>query len=160
MSRIQVIRVLWQWLGCIHWWHEKHFGILFQPRFKSFLMVHKEAGDYSTIHYRSWIHSRNSSCKSSFVVKKVSCDLHILQNHMTKIFIDNQAVIAISKDPVCHGKTKNFNIKLYFLREIQQNGEVILVYCKSEDQLADLFTKPLPVSKFELLRQKIGVCRS
>jgi len=75
------------------------------------------------------------------------------------VFIDNQAAIAISKDPVCHGKTKHFNIKLY-LREMQQNGEVTLVYCRTEDQLADLFTKPLPVSKFELLRQKIRVCRS
>ena len=29
------------------------------------------------------------------------------------------------------------------------------VYCKSEDQLADLFTKSLPVAKCEALRQKI-----
>ncbi|CAJ2666383.1 unnamed protein product [Trifolium pratense] len=93
-------------------------------------------------------------------LKKILFDLHLQQNHKIEVFIDNQAAIAISKDPVCHGKTKHFNIKLYFLREMQQNGEVTLVYCKSEDQLADLFTKPLPVSKFECLRQKIGVCRS
>ncbi|CAJ2667746.1 unnamed protein product [Trifolium pratense] len=93
-------------------------------------------------------------------LKKILFDLHLQQNHKIEVFIDNQAAIAISKDPVCHGKTKHFNIKLYFLREMQQNGEVTLVYCKSEDQLADLFTKPLPVSKFEFLRQKIGVCRS
>jgi transposase InsO family protein len=93
-------------------------------------------------------------------LKKILHDLHLQQNHKIEVFIDNQAAIAISKDPVCHGKTKHFNIKLYFLREMQQNGEVTLVYCKSEDQLADLFTKPLPVSKFEFLRQKIGVCRS
>lgn len=93
-------------------------------------------------------------------LKKVLCDLDIQQNDKTKIFVDSQASIAISKDPVCHGKTKHFNIKLYFLREVQQSGEVTLVYCRSEEQLADLFTKPLPVSKFEFLRQKIGVCRS
>jgi predicted peroxiredoxin len=93
-------------------------------------------------------------------LKKILFDLHLQQNHKIEVFIDNQAAIAISKDPVCHGKTKHFNIKLYFLREMQQNGEVTLVYCKSEEQLADLFTKALPVSKFEFLRQKIGVCRS
>lgn len=93
-------------------------------------------------------------------LKKILCDLHLQQNHKIEVFIDNQAAIAISKDPVCHGKTKHFNIKLYFLREMQQNGEVTLVYCKSEDQLADMFTKPLPVNKFEFLRQKVGVCRS
>jgi hypothetical protein len=53
-----------------------------------------------------------------------------------------------------HRKTKHFNIKLYFSREVQKNREVTLVYCKSKDQLADLFRKPLPVSKLKLLRQK------
>lgn len=94
------------------------------------------------------------------MVKKVLCDLNIQQNDKTEICVDNQAAIAISKDPICHGKTKHFNIKLYFLREVQQSGEATWVYCRSENQLADLFTKPLPVSKFEFLIQKIGVCRS
>jgi hypothetical protein len=53
-----------------------------------------------------------------------------------------------------HRKTKHFNIKLYFLRKMQKNREVTLVYCKSEDQLANLFRKPLLVSKLKLLRQK------
>ena len=91
-------------------------------------------------------------------LKKLMHDLNMEQKDNTEIFVDNQAAIAISNNPVFHGKTKHFNIKLFFLREVQQNGEATLVYCKSEDQLADLFTKPLPLSKFELLRQKIGVC--
>jgi len=93
-------------------------------------------------------------------LKKIMCDLHMEQKDKTEIFVDNQAAIAISHSPVFHGKTKHFNIKLYFLREVQKIGEVTLIYCKSEDQLADLFTKPLPVSKFELLRKKIGICSS
>ena len=86
------------------------------------------------------------------------CDLQEEQKFSIDVFVDNQATIAISNNPVFHGKTKHFNIKLYFLREVRQKGEVSLVYCKSEDQLADIFTKPLPVSKFEVLRQRIGVC--
>lgn len=91
-------------------------------------------------------------------LKKIMCDLQEEQKFSIDVFVDNQAAIAISNNPVFHGKTKHFNIKLYFLREVQQKGEVSLVYCKSEDQLADIFTKPLPVSKFEVLRQRIGVC--
>ena len=78
----------------------------------------------------------------------------------TEISVDNQAAIAISHNPVFHGKTKHFNIKLYFLREVQKNDDVRLIYCKSEEQLADLFTKPLPVNIFEFLKQMIGVCNS
>ncbi|XP_028116204.1 putative disease resistance protein RGA4 [Camellia sinensis] len=93
-------------------------------------------------------------------LRKVLSDLHMVQNEGTEIFVDNQAAIAISRNPVFHGKTKHFNIKLYFLREVQQTGKVKLAYCKSEDQLADLFTKPLPVGKFELLRKMIGICNA
>lgn len=91
---------------------------------------------------------------------KILNDLHLEQKEETEIFINNQAAIAISHNSVFHGKTKHFNIKLFFLREVQKNGDVTLVYCKSKDQLADLFTKPLPICKFELLRQKIGICSS
>lgn len=71
-------------------------------------------------------------------------DLNLEQKESTKIFVDNQAAIAI---PI----TLCFMGKLRF---------VTLVYCKSENQIADLFTKPLSVSRFELLRQNIGVCSS
>lgn len=93
-------------------------------------------------------------------LKKILSNLHMEQKCTTEIFVDNQAAIAISHNPLFHWKTKHFNVKLYFLREVQQNGEVTLVYCKSEDQLADFFTKSLPVKKFKLLRQQIGICSS
>ena len=93
-------------------------------------------------------------------LRKILTDLNLEQEESTKILVDNQAAIAISQNPVFHGKTKHFNIKLFFLREVQKNGVVSLVYCKTEDQVADVFTKPLPVSKFEFLRTKLGVCSS
>jgi len=79
------------------------------------------------------------------------------QAEPTKVLVDNQAAIAISNNSVFHGKTKHFNIKLYFLREVQKEGEVLLQYCKTEDQLADIFTKTLSKGRFENLREKFGV---
>jgi hypothetical protein len=43
---------------------------------------------------------------------------------------------------------------------VQRNGDVKLIYFKSEGQLANLFTKPLPISKFKFLRKMLGVCNS
>jgi hypothetical protein len=80
------------------------------------------------------------------------------EKEIIEISVDNQAAITLSHNPVFHGKTKHFNIKLYFLREVQKNSNVMLIYYKSKDQLDNLFTKPLPVSRFEFLRQKIGIC--
>ena len=45
-------------------------------------------------------------------------DLKMVQDDATKIFVDNQVAIAISKNPVLHGKTKHFKIKYYFVREV------------------------------------------
>jgi hypothetical protein len=63
------------------------------------------------------------------------------QTESTKIFVDNQAAISIANDPVFHGRTKHFKIKFFYLREVQKDGEVQLVYCRTEHQNADILTK-------------------
>ena len=93
-------------------------------------------------------------------LRKLLCDLNLKQLNDTEVFVDNQAAIAMSHNPVFHGKTKHFKIKFFFLREVQKEGEGSLIYCRSEDQLADIFTKSLPANKFQLLRQRLGVCSS
>ena len=101
-----------------------------------------------------------STVNQALWLRKILVDLHIKQAEPTDVFVDNQAAISISKNPVFHGKTKHFDIKLFFVRKVQKKGNVSLIYCKSEDQLTDLFTKPLPTTRFEHLRQKIGICSS
>ena len=75
-------------------------------------------------------------------LRKKLVDLHMKQTQGTEVFVDNQAIIAISHNPVFHGKTKHFNIKLFFLRGVQKDGDINLRYCKTEEQLADIFTNP------------------
>jgi len=53
---------------------------------------------------------------------------------------------------------ENFLIDLNM--EQKKDGVVDLVYCQTENQIVDLFTKPLPANMFEFLRQKIGVYNS
>ena len=90
-------------------------------------------------------------------IRKLLADLHMKQNEPTQIHVDNQAAISISNNPVFHGRTKHFKIKLYFLREVQKEGEIILHYCRTEDQTADVLTKALPKARFEVLRNKLGL---
>ncbi|KAM7516070.1 hypothetical protein LguiA_005653 [Lonicera macranthoides] len=93
-------------------------------------------------------------------IRKLMIDLHMEQQEGTQIFVDNQAAISIANNPVFHGKTKHFKIKLYFLREVQREGEVQLIHCQTQNQSADILTKALPKSRYEFLRQKLGVCSS
>lgn len=55
------------------------------------------------------------------------------------------------------GKTKHFNIKLFFLKDVQRDGVVCLKYCKTENQLSYIFTKALTRNKFESIREKLGL---
>ena len=91
-------------------------------------------------------------------LRKILADLDMEQKKATRVNVDNQAAIAISNNPIFHGKTKHFKLKYYFMREVQKNEELQLIYYKTEDQLADILTKPLPKARFETLRNKIGVC--
>jgi len=81
-------------------------------------------------------------------LRKVLLDMNLKQEKCTEVFVDNQAAIAISNNPDFHGKTKHFNIKLFFLRDAQKEGSAGLKYCKTDLQLADIFTKVLPRSRF------------
>lgn len=48
-------------------------------------------------------------------------------------------------------------MKYHFLHEAEKDGEVHLVYCNLNDQVADILTKALPKCKFKDLRVKLGL---
>jgi hypothetical protein len=65
----------------------------------------------------------------------------------TTLFSDNQSAIALSKDHQYHARTKHIDIRYHFIRWVIQNGSIRLIYCPTEDMLADTLTKALPSVK-------------
>ncbi|XP_019435912.1 PREDICTED: uncharacterized protein LOC109342373 [Lupinus angustifolius] len=53
---------------------------------------------------------------------------------------------------VFHGKSKHIDIRFHFLRDLVKDGVVELSYCNSQDQIADIMTKPINFEQFEKLR--------
>ena len=72
------------------------------------------------------------------------------------ILCDNTSAISISKNPIMHSKTKHIPIKYHFLSEQVLKQKVKLEYVPSKEQVADIFTEPLPREAFEYLKQKLG----
>lgn len=72
------------------------------------------------------------------------------QDGPTTIYCDNKSTIA--KNHVFHKRTKHIDTRYHFIRELASNKEINLQYCKSEEQLADIFTKALAQGQFEILR--------
>ncbi|KAJ9541999.1 hypothetical protein OSB04_028505 [Centaurea solstitialis] len=64
------------------------------------------------------------------------------------IYCDNTSAIAIANNPVLHSKTKHIEVRYHFIRDHVMNGDIELNFVPTEYQLADLFTKPLDVTRF------------
>jgi hypothetical protein len=76
-----------------------------------------------------------------------------------RIMMDNMSAIALSKNPVLHGRSKHIKTKYHFIRECVERGEIELEYVRTGDQIADILTKPLGRVQFQDLRARIGVTR-
>jgi hypothetical protein len=59
------------------------------------------------------------------------------------IMMVNMSVIALSKNPALHGRSKHIRTKYHFIRECVNHGEIVLESVGTIDQLVDILTKPL-----------------
>ena len=98
-----------------------------------------------------------SCCTQLLWMMKTLQDIQIKCSPPISIMRDNTSAISISKNPVMHSKTKHIPIKYHFLREQVLEQKVKLEYVPSKEQVADIFTKPLPREAFEYIRENIGV---
>nr|GEV00992.1 putative ribonuclease H-like domain-containing protein [Tanacetum cinerariifolium] len=76
--------------------------------------------------------------------------------HFNKIpiYFDSKSAIAISCNPVQHSRTKHIAVRYHFIKEHVEKGTIELYFVKTDYQLANIFTKALPVDRFNYL-----VCR-
>ena len=76
------------------------------------------------------------------------------------LFFDNESAIKIAHNPVQHSKTKHIQIHHHFLRDHLLKGDISIDHANTEDQLADIFTKPLDEKRFSKLRCELNILES
>ncbi|KAF7147957.1 hypothetical protein RHSIM_Rhsim03G0172600 [Rhododendron simsii] len=91
-------------------------------------------------------------------LKKILEELYFKRQGAITIFCDNSSAIKLSKNPVLHGRSKHIDVKFHFLRDHTKDGTIDLIFCKSEDQVADIMTKPLKLGMFMKLQNLLGIC--
>jgi histone deacetylase 1/2 len=72
-----------------------------------------------------------------------------------KIFEDNAGAIEMAKVPKMRPRTKHLNIQYHFFRQHVPTGLLSVHAVKTEDQIADIFTKPLNEQVFQTHRKSI-----
>jgi bifunctional DNase/RNase len=77
-------------------------------------------------------------------MKQTLTDIQVEYDEPIPIYCDNTSAISISKNPVMHSKNKNIPIKYHFLREHVAEKNIRVEYVGTKEQVADIFTKPLP----------------
>ena len=73
------------------------------------------------------------------------------------IMCNNKGAIYLSKNPVQHSRTKHIEIRHHFLRDNVQKGNITIEKVASEDNIADIFNKPLKRELFNHLRLGLGM---
>jgi hypothetical protein len=73
------------------------------------------------------------------------------------LLCDNENVVKIATNPVQHKRTKHIDIHHHFLRDNVSKVDIVMEGVRTDDQSADIFTKPLDQTHFCKLRSELNV---
>ncbi|CAJ2648141.1 unnamed protein product [Trifolium pratense] len=90
-------------------------------------------------------------------IRNLLLELHCPVRKATLVYCDNVSAIYLSGNPVQHQRTKHIEMDIHFVREKVARGEVRVHHVPSRYQIADIFTKGLPLILFEDFRNSLSV---
>ncbi|GJX06776.1 putative ribonuclease H-like domain-containing protein [Tanacetum coccineum] len=109
----------------------------------------------------------NSTTKTEYVAVSSCCGQVLwIQNQLldygynfmnTNIFIDNESIICIVKNPVFHSKTKHIEIRHHFIRDSYEKRLIQVIKIHTDHNIADLLTKTFDFSRFQFLTASMGM---
>ncbi|KAK1431599.1 hypothetical protein QVD17_08069 [Tagetes erecta] len=109
-----------------------------------------------------------SSCEAEFMAATAAaCQAVWLQDLLSEVTgwnkervlirVDNSSAIALTKNPVFHGRSKHIHTRFHFISECVEDDKVEVEHVSGDKQKADILTKPLGRIKFKEMRSLIGV---
>lgn len=74
----------------------------------------------------------------------------------TVLYEDNQGCVALSKNAMTSSRSKHIDIKFHYVREMVSAGNVEVIFCPTDQMLADSLTKALPEETLVKLRDMVN----
>jgi len=81
------------------------------------------------------------------------------QEKPTKIYVDNSSTIVLAKNLVFHDRSKYIDTRFHYLWNYIINKKIKVKYVKTQDQVVNIFTKPLKYDIFVKMRDLLGVIK-
>ena len=97
------------------------------------------------------------SVRHAIWFKNLLSKLEIIQGEKGLIRVDNRSAIELAKNPVNHERSRHIDVRFHFIREKVKKGSIELEHVGSKEQIADIFTKLLPITSFQELRKLLGM---
>ncbi|PKU60478.1 Retrovirus-related Pol polyprotein from transposon TNT 1-94 [Dendrobium catenatum] len=99
-----------------------------------------------------------SSATSDIIwLRRLLDDFSLPQSKPTSIYCDNTSAIALAHNPVFHARTKHIEIDYHFISQHIQQKAISISHINTQDQIADILTKPLSPLRFSQLRDKLTI---
>jgi len=73
------------------------------------------------------------------------------------LWINNSVAISFTRNPILHSRDKHIEIKDHFIRDHVQKDTIDLEFVPIDNQLTNIFTKPLVEKRFQHLRTLLGM---
>jgi hypothetical protein len=97
----------------------------------------------------------SSTIKTVLCIKNLGSELKALDPEPVPLFCDNRGAVLITANETSTQRTRHMGAQLSFAREHHRNKSVKVQHISSNDQAADLFTKPLSTDKFVANRNRL-----
>lgn len=97
------------------------------------------------------------SCSKLMWITSLLSELGVKLNQQPVLYCDNLGAKSLSSNPVFHSRMKHIALAFHFVREQVHKGLLRVAYVSTEDQLADVLTKPLLRQRFATLVRKLGL---
>ena len=95
-------------------------------------------------------------CAQILYMKQTLLDYGVVLEKVPLLY-DNESMVMIANNPVQHSRTKHIEIRHHFLRDHIAKNDISLEGVRTEDQLVDIFTKPLDEATFCRSRNELNV---
>jgi hypothetical protein len=99
------------------------------------------------------------AAKEAIWLRKLIAELFRPLEHPITLHGDNQSAIALAYSDIgqFHARTKHIDIRYHFIRYVIGTNSIRLVYCPTQDMVADVLTKALPSVKAKHFAAALGL---